>query len=114
VQQIANLTPEQAASIIESAGMSVRKTGARSKPDLAVKSATQGAVHLVAKATKGNRAHEWQYSTDGKIWTAAPPTTQAKTTVGNLPTGVLVYFRHRVVTKAGPGDWSATISMAVS
>jgi hypothetical protein len=114
VQQVANQTPDQAASIIESAGMTVRKTGARSKADLAVKSATSGAVHLVAKATTGSRAHEWQYSTDGKSWTSAPSSTQSKTTIGNLPTGVLVYFRHRAVTKAGPGDWSATVSMAVS
>jgi hypothetical protein len=114
VQQIANLHPDEAASIIESAGMSVRKTGSRSKPDLAVKAATTGAVHVVAKASAGARAHEWQYSTDGKNWTAAPTTTQAKATLGNLPVGVVVYFRHRPVTKAGPGDWSAIASMAVS
>ena len=115
VQQIANLAPEQAASIIESAGMTVRKTGSRNKADLAVKqAATSGSVNLVAKATKGSRAHEWQLSTDGKTWTSAPTSTQAKTSIGNVPTGAIVYFRHRAVTKAGPGAWSATVSMAVS
>ncbi len=113
VQQIANLTPDQAASIIESAGMSVRKTGSRSKPDIAVKTATSGAAHVVVKATPGSHSNEWQYSLDGKTWVNAPPSTQAKTTIGNLPSGVLVYFRHRPVTKTGPGDWSAVVSLAI-
>ncbi len=114
VQQVANLTPDQAVSIIESAGMGVKKPSSHPKSDLAVQAATSSGVHLVAKATKGSRAHEWQYSTDQKTWTSAPPSTQAKTTIGNLPTGALVYFRHRAVTKAGPGDWSAIVAMAIS
>jgi hypothetical protein len=114
VQQVANLTPDQAASIIESAGMKVRKTGSKTKADLAVKQSIPATVQLVAKATQGAAANEWQYSTDGKTWISAPASTQAKTAIGNLPTGVLVYFRHRPVTKAGPGDWSPIVTMAVS
>jgi hypothetical protein len=115
VQQTANLNPEQAASIIESAGMTVRKHGTHAKSDLAVKPATAGAAHLVAKAIKGARAHEWQYSADGgKTWVSAPVSAQAKTTIGNLPTATLVYFRHRSVTKAGPGDWSSSVSVLIA
>lgn len=114
VQQIANLSPDQAASIIELAGMTVKKTGSRNKPDIAMKPSTAGAAHVVAKATAGSHSYEWQTSTDGKTWVSAPPSTQAKTTIGNLPSGVLVYFRQRPMTKAGPGDWSAVVSMAIS
>ncbi len=114
VQQIANLTPDQAASIIESAGMGVRKPAARTKSDLAATTVASATVKLTAKSQKGAKAHDWQYSTDGKTWIAAPSTTQSKTTIGSLPTGGLVYFRHRTLTKTGTSDWSSPVSLAVS
>ena len=115
VQQVANSSPEQAVSIIEAAGFQARKTGPHPKSDLAVTQHTAGSVKAVAKATKGARLYEWQYSTDGKTWTAAPATTRAKTTIDNLPIGALVTFRHRPVTKDGsPGDWTAPVTLAIS
>jgi hypothetical protein len=114
VQQVADQNPDHAESIIVAAGMTVRKKGVRTKSDLVAKAAVAGSVHLVAKAAKGNRSHEWQYSTDGKTWTNAPPSTKPATVIANLQSGVLTYFRHRSVTTAGVGDWSAPVSIAVS
>jgi len=115
VQQLANvLGPEQAVALIESAGMTVRKTGSRSKSDLAARFFGAGAVKLVAKAIAGSRSYEWAFSTDGKTWTAAPPSAQAKTVVVGLQTGVLHSFRCRPVLKTGPGEWSQAISMLVA
>jgi hypothetical protein len=113
VQQIANQNPDNAESIVVSAGMGVRQSSARAKPDIAVKALTSGSVQLSAKALPGNRAHEWQYSTDGKTWVAAPPTTKASTVITGLQSGVITYFRHRSIATTGTGDWTAPVSIAV-
>jgi len=114
VQQLASATPAQAATIAQAANMRLRAKGTRSKTDLAAKQKVSGSVELVAKVASGDHAHEWQYSLDGKTWANAPPSLQGKTTVSNLQTGVLTYFRHRAVTKTGPGDWSQPVSLLVS
>jgi hypothetical protein len=114
VQLIANASPEQAASIAASAGMTLRKPVVRNKSDLAAKTTVSGSVKLVAKATAGSHAHEWQYSLDGKTWMNAPSSLQAKTTITGLQTNVLTYFRHCAVSKTGPGNWSQPISFLVA
>jgi hypothetical protein len=114
VQQVANLSPEHAEAIIVSAGFRVRKSGTRPKSDLVVKPHVSGSVHLTAKAAKHTVLHEYQTSTDGKTWSAAIQTTKSSTIVSNLQSGVLTYFRHRSITRAGAGDWSAPVSIAVS
>jgi hypothetical protein len=71
-------------------------------------------VQVLAKATKGAQAHEWQLSTDGgKTWSDLPTTTKASTQVETLTVGATVTFRHRPVTKAGLGDWSQPVSAVV-
>jgi hypothetical protein len=115
VQQLASATPAQAQIIAESAAMTLRKTGARHKSDLAVTQTVSGAVKVVAKSVLGARSHEWQLSTDGgKTWTNATPSAQATTTITGLQPGVLTMFRQRVITKTGPSDWSQPISTLVS
>ncbi len=115
VQIIVSASPEHAATIAAAAGMRLRNQTLRSKSPLAAKPHTvTGEVHLVAKAAAGRVANEWQYSVDGKTWTSAPATASAQTTIGNLQTGVLTYFRHRPVSKAGPADWTAPISVFVT
>ncbi len=114
VQQIANANTAHADVIAQAAAMTLRKATAPSKSDLAVKQKVSGSVELVAKVQAGDHSHEWQSSVDGKTWTNAPPSLQGKTTLTGLPTGVLTYFRHRAITKAGPGDWSQPISALVS
>jgi hypothetical protein len=113
VQQIATANPTHAAAIAAAASMALRKTASRNKSDLAVKQKVSGQVVLTAKVAKGDRSHEWQYSLDGKTWTNAPPSLQGKTTLSNLQTGALTYFRHRAISKSGPSDWSEPVSALV-
>jgi hypothetical protein len=114
VQQLASASPEQAEIIAQGAAMTLRKTGSRHKSDLAVRHIVSGTVEVVAKAVAGGRAHEWQYSTDGKTWTSVPASLKASTTIVGLVPGVVTYFRHRAITKVGPTDWSQAVTALVS
>lgn len=115
VAQVVNASPNQAATLAAAAAMSLRKSGTRSKSDLAVKQSVSGSVVATAKSVAGAKSHEWQYSLDGgKTWTSAPPTTKATTTIQGLPPGTLTQFRQRAITKAGATDWTAPVTMAVS
>jgi hypothetical protein len=115
VQQVANANPSQAAAIAENAAMTLKKQGAHHKMDLSTKQTVSGSVKVVAKKVKGALAHEWQLSTDGgKTWVDAPPSAQSTTVIHNLQSGVLTYFRKRVITKTGASDWSAPVSHLVS
>ena len=115
VQVVADANPEQAAAIITSTGLSVKKTSARQKQTFAVKSGvTSGTVDVVAKAAAARASYEWQYSVDaGKTWVQVSNTLQAKTTIIGLPVAVTVEFRYRATTKAGMGDWSLPTSLLV-
>lgn len=113
-QQLADANPAHAPSIAQAAGLTVRKAAARTKTDSAVASGkVSGSVTLTAKARSARESNDWQYSTDGKTWTPAPSSLQAKTTIPALTPAVLTYFRHRAVTKDGPTDWSQTVSIIV-
>jgi len=116
VESVCNGSPTTAAQIAEDAGMSLRKTGAHTKPPLAVKAgATSGVVEVSAKATKGAGANNWQYSLDGgKTWIDLPSTTKAKTTISNLVPGTTVQVRQQAITKSGEGDWSVPVPHVVA
>jgi len=116
VELVANADPANAAQIVEDAGMKLHQAHARDKPPLAVKAGvTSGTVQVVAKATKGAKANDWQMSTDGgKTWVDIPSTTKATTTVANLTPATTVQFRQRVLTKAGLSDWSVPVPHVVS
>jgi hypothetical protein len=116
VQSIADADPDNALTIIESAGITVRKPAVRKPRVFAVTSgATSGTAKLVAASAGPRTSYEWEYSADGgKTWLAASPSIQAKTTVPGLPSGTMVQFRYRAVTpKAGAADWSAPVSLLV-
>ena len=108
IQAAADANVENGASIIQSAGIALKKTPVRPKRVFAAKfGAVSGSVHLVAEAAARRASYEWQYSTDGgKTWVQAPSTLQAKTTVNGLAPSTTVVFRYRAVTKTGEGDWS--------
>ena len=116
VQSVADATPENGASIIESAGFPVRKVTLRGKRAFAVKPGpVTGSVIVTAVSAGPRSSYEWQYSTDGgKTWINAPATTQGQTTIGGLPAGTTVLFRYLTVTpKGGQGDWSQSTSHLV-
>ena len=95
--------------------MAVKKTVTpKPKQDLALKPGTiSGAVNVVAKAGAARASYDWEWSTDQKTWTTLPSTLQAHTTIQGLVAGTTIYVRHRVVTKAGVGDWSQIVSTMV-
>ncbi len=115
VQKGADANPEQAGSIIQSAGMSVRKQAAHKKRGFAVApGAVTGTVKLTTASAGHRSSYEWQFSTDGgKTWQNAPSTIQAKTTILGLQPGATVYFRFRAVIKTGETDWSEPLSIIV-
>jgi hypothetical protein len=115
VQATADANVENGASIIESAGLGVRKTAAR-KPRVfeALPGAVSGSVKLVAESAGSRSSYEWNYSLDGgKTWVSALVTLQAKAIIIGLTPGAMVQFRYRPVTKAGQGDWSQTVVLLV-
>jgi len=115
VQSVASANPAQAQTIASDAAMSLRKPATHHKSDLSVKAVASGAVKVVAKATKGAKANDFEYSTDGgKTWTAVPTSTKASTVVTGLQPGTTVTYRHRAITKAGPGDWSQPVTAVVT
>ena len=115
IQAVADANVENGASIIESAGVAVRKVPVRAPRAFEAKpGAVSGTVKLVAKSAGTRSSYEWQYSTDGgKTWVIAPATMQAKTTVLGLAPSATVQFRYRPVTKVGEGDWSQTVVLIV-
>jgi hypothetical protein len=115
VQQVADANPATAASIVEGAGMNVRKPATHPKSDLAVeRGPVSGSVKLLARAVARRASYEWQVSTDQKSWTLAPVTLQAKTNIVGLTPATLYYFRFRGVTKAGEGAYSQVVEILVS
>ena len=114
VQAAADANVENGASIIQGAGMGVRKTPTRAPRTFEAKPGTvSGSAKLVA-ASAGRASYEWQYSIDGgKTWVIAPATLQAKTTIPGLTPASTVQFKYRAVTKTGEGDWSQAVSLIV-
>jgi hypothetical protein len=115
VQATADATPESAATIIESAGMSVKAPRALPARVFAAKPGdVSGAVKLVAPVAGHRAGYEWAYSTDGGTkWDSSPVTVRSSTTVTALQPGTTVRFRYRAATKNGVGDWSEAVSIIV-
>ncbi|HEX3344999.1 MAG TPA: fibronectin type III domain-containing protein [Polyangiaceae bacterium] len=115
IQAQADASMENGASIIQGAGIAVRKSPVRPPRVFDAKQGTvTGAAQLVAAAASRRASYEWQYSVDGgKTWITAPVTLQAKTTVTGLAAGTTVQFKYRPVTKDGEGDWSQPVSLLV-
>jgi hypothetical protein len=121
VQELADGSPEQAASLIECAGMTVGQVTAYSKPLLqATQSKPQSPVHVIANVgaltarTSGSVFFNWQYSDDGgKTWIPAPSTPQGHTYVAGLTPMVTYSFRVSVTNSKGPGAWSQVVARLV-
>jgi hypothetical protein len=115
IQKTADANMENGASIIQSAGVAVKKAVVRAPRTFEAKpGAVSGSVKLVAASAARRASYEWQYSIDGgKTWQVAPATLQAKTAIAGLTPGATVTFRYRGVTKTGEGDWSQLITFIV-
>jgi hypothetical protein len=112
VQAVADAAnPSNAAALIESAGMTVRKVTLHDKAQLGVKQGSvSGTVVLMAKAAGKRAAYDSQYSTDQKTWTSGAPTLQAKTGVSGLTAGTVYFFRVQPLLRTGEQNWSDIVS----
>lgn len=115
VQVVANADIEHGASIIESAGIFVkRKRVLPLRVFAAQPGPVSGSVKLIAPRAGKYVSYEWADSVDGmKTWTTLPSTVRASTIVSGLHPGTTAYFRYRTVTKSGVGDWSDPVSIIV-
>jgi hypothetical protein len=115
VQGVADEDPEHAVAIIESAGMHVKRSAARTKPGGGGGAGrVGGAVRLVARSAGDRAAYLWEWSADGgNTWCRAPQTIQARTVISGLPSASTCWFRYRAVTKTGETDWSEPRSFVV-
>lgn len=116
VQHVADAgDPGEAAALIESAGMAVRKSATRPPRAFAARHGrVSGSIDLVTRAAAHRASYEWESSADGgRTWVLLPVTMQAKTTVTGLAPGSTACFRYRPVTKDGEGDWSDPVSIVV-
>ena len=115
VQSIADADPRNAAIIIESAGMSVRKVNTHGQRVFAVKQApASGSVDVVAPSAARRASYDWQWSTDGgKTWHAAASTVKASTTLSGFVAGTVVCIRYRANVNAREGQWSNPVALLV-
>ncbi len=115
IQAAADANVENGASIIESAGVAVRKPRVTVPRVFAIKPGkVSGSIELVAPSAARRASYEWQVSTDGgKTWVELPPSLQARTVYPGLVPGSTVVARYRSVTKTGPSDWSQPASFIV-
>ncbi len=115
VQGTADASPENATSIIEGAGMAVRKLPVHPPRVFAAHPGHVSGTALVVAASAARRAaYDWSYSIDGgKTWLGMAPTLPARTSDSGLAVGSSAQFRYRAVTKAGESDWSAPLSFIV-
>jgi hypothetical protein len=115
IQSVADLDGTNAASIIESAGLAVRKAPTRKARVFHAKQGpVSGSADVIAPSAARRSSYEWQYSTDGgKTWLPLPPTLQAKTSIAGLLPGSAAEFKYRAVTRTGAEDWSPAVSLLI-
>jgi transglutaminase-like putative cysteine protease len=115
VQAIADENPTDAAAIIRSAGMSVKRPSIRTKVAFeAVQGDVSGSVELRAKSAGDRASYEWRYRNSETVWTLAAMTLQSSTVIGGLTPAMSYSFQLRVTSKDGPGEWSQVVSLVVT
>jgi hypothetical protein len=114
VESVAATSATEAAAIVASAGMSLKRPGLSDKQPLVVKPGpASGSVVVVAKAAGDRATYEWQYSKVGEPWIDAEPTRQAKKAFHGLAPMTTYQFRVRSVTKAGRSDFGDEVTCLV-
>lgn len=114
VQEAADMegTPAAATVIIVGAGLSVRKTGKHTKPEIAAKyTGIPGELRVVARAVPGAGAYYWEWSVDGITWTTLPDSRSGSTMIGGLTPGRRYFFRFRALTRKGTTGYSQVASI---
>ncbi len=112
VQTIADKKTANAQSIIESAGLAVKRINLRGKmQNNAFNTEIFGTVMLTADTSRG---HEWQMSKDEKTIINLSSTTTARTFITGLKPGDKWYFRNRKIgTKKTTYSWSPWVELTI-
>jgi len=123
VQGLADIvTPENAAALIELAGLLVAPKATHQKPILQAKlTTTSGVVHVFANAKLllgGKKSKSvtfnWAWSSDGgKTWNTVPSTPLADTLIPNLTPQTQYQFRVCVTVSRVTGAWTDAVAIWV-
>jgi hypothetical protein len=114
VQGVAAGDKDRKLAIIEGSGMHVKRMRAPEKLPFTVDEGNvSGSVVLRVRAAGKRVQYAWAWSKDKQSWTSAGVTMQAKTVIKGLPAGTTCWFRYRVTTSKGQGDWSEAVGSLV-
>jgi hypothetical protein len=107
-------SPIDAAAMVKSAFMGIRKPTTRNTPEISAKNAdVSGKVILAAKSLGPSVVYSWEYSLDQSHWTPIPDTMKARTEVSGLTPHSTHYFRFSPFTRAGRQGYSQVASLFV-
>jgi hypothetical protein len=107
-------SPVDAAALVKSAFMSLRKPTTRSVPEVSAKNAdVSGKVILAAKSLGPSVVYSWELSLDQSSWTPIPDTMKARTEVSGLTPRCTHYFRFSPFTRAGRQGYSQVVGLFV-
>lgn len=110
VQKVADANRENSLAIIESAGMSAkRSSGSRAHIFQVKRYKGSGYARITVPVAGDGSTYFWQMSLDGGLtWIDLPSTTQSKTVSPRLAPGTTVLFRYKTLTTKGESDWSSS------
>jgi len=116
VQKIADSHLEDALAIIQSSGMSAkRSSGSRAHTSKVKRDSVSGSARVTAPVAGDRATYRWQMSKDGgKTWIDLPSTRRSSTVVTGLTPGTTVLFRTKVLTAKGKSDWSTPVPYPVA
>lgn len=110
----ANVNPVDAAAMIESASMRVRKPTTRNTPPISARNTdVSGKVILATKSLGPSVVYSWEYSLDQATWTSIPGTMRARTELSGLTSASTYSFRFRAFTRAGQQEYSQVVTLLV-
>jgi hypothetical protein len=111
---VEKLPSDQGLAAIESAGLNAGKRSTYQKPPLQIKyGGLAGSVLIVALAAANSAMYYFEYSSDGKTWSACPSVMKCKTTLSGLTVGTTYYFRVHAQTRKGLTDLSSVVTFVV-
>jgi hypothetical protein len=119
VRVAAEASPENASTIVLSAGMTLKQRTVAVKAlinvlqSLLLGKVLSGSVVCNAKSPGIPASYFWSYSLDQKVWTSVPMTLKSKVTISGLTPGQTYYFRYYTVTRKGTSDPSQVFSLLV-
>jgi hypothetical protein len=117
VRAIANVNPDNAAFIIQSAGMNMSKAISHTVADFDVRLGRNPQTIRISNKALKNAIYVYQMTTDPKNqtgWSTIYTGMIAKFIQTGLSSGTRYYFRYAVILKGVQGSWSPVLSLMVA